>query len=605
VRGLGRAAALAAAIACVLAAGATTACAAVVRLGGGRVLSYEALRGASFSGFVPLDTYFANVEYNGGPVMPSNTNYAFYWDPPGAPAYPAEYESGIDQYFEDLAANSGGTENVDSVSAQYNDSAGQFASYSSRFGAAIVDEDPYPANGCTRAAICLTDAQLRAELRSYVSAHGLAQDLAHEYFMLTPPGVESCFEASGKQCSAGAEDAAYCSYHSYISTSGGEIVYTDNPYVTGNESCDDGDHPNDKPSDGVLVGGLVHEHEESITDPEPNSGWLDLETEQEIADKCRGGSEAEEFGTPLGIAPDGAKYNQVINGHFYWYQQMWSNQGQRCAQRLSFSGEEPTASFTSTQGSGVEVSFNAGASSAPGGVARYDWQFDGGIWPEKTVETTTPTVSHTFAAPGTYLVALTVYASDGTSIGAAHDVSVEERSSLAPTVTKIAPKSGPVTGSTTVTITGTHFSEVSAVRFDSSAAPAFLVDSPTKIVASSPAGASGVVDVTVTTAAGTSKTTSADRFTYAAPSVTGLSPSSGPKAGGSEVTITGDGFASGANTSFKFGKRAATGVDCESMTSCTAVSPAGAKVGKVEVIATVGKDHSKKNPPADQFSYTS
>jgi hypothetical protein len=590
--------------ACVLAAAAATASAVVVHLSGGRVVSYETLRNAPLTEFVPLDAFFSNVEYNGGPVMPSNTNYAFYWDPPGAPAYPAEYESGIDQYFEDLAHDSGGQENVDSVSAQYNDAAGQFASYSSHFGGAIVDEDPYPANGCKQAAICLTDAQLRAELSSYVAVHGLPEDLTHEYFMLTPPGVESCFEASGTQCSAGAENAAYCSYHSYIVLTGGEIVYTNNPYVTGNESCDDGNHPNDKPSDGVLDGGLVHEHEESITDPEPNSGWLNLENEQEIADKCRGGSEANEFGTPLGIAPDGAKYNQVINGHFYWYQQMWSNQGQRCVQRLAFSGEEPTAAFTSAQGPGEEVSFNASASSAPGGVARYDWQFDGGASPAGPIETTTPTIAHTFAAPGTYLVALTVYASDGTSIGTAHSVTVGESPAQAPTVTKLAPKTGPVVGATTVTITGKHFSEVSAVRFGSSSAAAFLVDSTSKITASSPAGTSGAVDVTVTTPAGTSAITSADRFTYAAPTVTGLSPSSGPKAGGSEVTITGSGFAPGSGTSFKFGSRPATGVECESIESCTAVSPARAKVGKVEVTATVGKDHSKKNPPADQFTYT-
>ena len=48
------------------------------------------------------------VEYHGGPVMPTNTNYALYWDPAGAPAYPAGYQAGIDRYFEDLAHDSGG-----------------------------------------------------------------------------------------------------------------------------------------------------------------------------------------------------------------------------------------------------------------------------------------------------------------------------------------------------------------------------------------------------------------------------------------------------------------------------------------------------------------
>ena len=100
-----------------LVACASSASALLVHLRNGRSLSYEALRSASPAVFGPLDAFFANVEYNGGPIMASNTNYAFYWDPAGAPAYPAEYQSGVDQYFEDLQAGSGRQENVDSVSA--------------------------------------------------------------------------------------------------------------------------------------------------------------------------------------------------------------------------------------------------------------------------------------------------------------------------------------------------------------------------------------------------------------------------------------------------------------------------------------------------------
>jgi IPT/TIG domain/PKD domain len=585
------------------AAYASSACALLAHLRNGRSLSYEALRGAAPAVFGPLDAFFANVEYNGGPIMASNTNYAFYWDPAGAPVYPAEYQSGVDQYFEDLEAASGGQENVDSVSAQYNDAAGQLASYDSHFGGAIIDEDPYPASGCKRAAICLTDAQLRAELRSYLAAHALPEDVTHDYYLLTPPGVESCFEASGAQCSAGTATAAFCAYHSDVELAPSVIVYADDPFVTGNEGCDDGNHPNGKPSDGAIEGGLAHEHEESITDPEPNSGWLDLENEQEVADKCRGGGEANEFGTPLGTAPNGAKYNQVINGRLYWYQQMWSNQGQRCLQRLTFSGEQPTATFTSTQGAGDEVSFDASGSTAPGGVARYDWQFNGGPVPISPTETTTPTVAHTFPAPGTYLVALTVYAPDGTSIGTAHSVAVSEPLGPPPSVTKLTPKTGSSAGGTSVTITGKHFSEVSAVRFGSIAAAAFTVNSTGMITAVSPAATSGAVDVTVTTRAGTSALTAADRFTFGAPTVTGVSPRSGPKAGASEVTITGSGFALGTATIFKFGAHAGTGVECSSSGSCTVDSPAAAKAGKVNVIATVGKQHSAKNAPSDQFTY--
>jgi hypothetical protein len=83
-----------------------------------------------------------------------------------------------------------------------------------------------------------------------------------------------------------------------------------------------------------------------------------------------------------------------------------------------------------------------------------------------------------------------------------------------PTVTSIAPVSGPGGGGTTVTITGTNFTGATMVAFGGTAATTFTVNSATSIAAISPAG-SGTVDVTVTTPAGTSATGAADQFTYA------------------------------------------------------------------------------------------
>jgi hypothetical protein len=85
-----------------------------------------------------------------------------------------------------------------------------------------------------------------------------------------------------------------------------------------------------------------------------------------------------------------------------------------------------------------------------------------------------------------------------------------------PSVIHISPPSGAATGGTTVTITGTGFSGATAVTFGSAGAAAFTVNSPTHITATSPTGSVGLtVDITVTTPAGTSATSSADRFTYA------------------------------------------------------------------------------------------
>src|SRR5207237_5056961 len=106
------------------------------------------------------------------------------------------------------------------------------------------------------------------------------------YFLLTPEKVEDCFEASGNECSVGTSRPTYCAYHNAFNVTSGVLVYANDPYVSGKSGCDDGNHPNANASDGVIEGGLSHEHSDSITDPEPNSGWIDLggEVESEIGD---------------------------------------------------------------------------------------------------------------------------------------------------------------------------------------------------------------------------------------------------------------------------------------------------------------------------------
>src|SRR5206468_10862873 len=92
-----------------------------------------------------------------------------------------------------------------------------------------------------------------------------------------------------------------------------------------------------------------------------------------------------------------------------------------------------------------------------------------------------------------------------------HAVTVTS-ATASPTVTGISPASGPSTGGTNVTITGTGFSGATSVSFGQTPTK-FSVTSNTQITASSPVG-SGVVDVTVKTPGGPSATSSADQFTY-------------------------------------------------------------------------------------------
>jgi hypothetical protein len=136
-----------------------------------------------------------------------------------------------------------------------------------------------------------------------------------------------------------------------------------------------------------------------------------------------------------------------------------------------------------------------------------------------------------------------------------------------------------------VTITGTNFTAATAVDFGTNPAAAYTVDSATSITATTPPGAAGPFDTTVSTAGGTSAVGPGDQFTYVAPpTVTNVNPGSGPAAGGTVVALTGTGF-TGA-TAVDFGANAATSFTVDSDVQITATTPAGAN-GTVPVSVTV------------------
>jgi alpha-tubulin suppressor-like RCC1 family protein/phosphodiesterase/alkaline phosphatase D-like protein len=181
--------------------------------------------------------------------------------------------------------------------------------------------------------------------------------------------------------------------------------------------------------------------------------------------------------------------------------------------------------------------------------------------------------------------------------GAESPTGAADQFSYAPAVTGVEPRYGPASGATSVTIIGSNFNEVTAVKFGAASAASFKVESETKITAVSPSGV-GAVDVTVTSAGGTSAAGAADQFSYS-PSVTGLEPSYGPKAGGTSVTISGTNFSE--VTAVRFGSTNAKKYTVNSTTSITATSPAGAG-GPVDVTVTTAGGTSATST-ADQFSY--
>ena len=190
---------------------------------------------------------------------------------------------------------------------------------------------------------------------------------------------------------------------------------------------------------------------------------------------------------------------------------------------------------------------------------------------------TTPATSFTVVSPttitaddpaGTGVVNVTVTTPGGTSATSPAD---QFTYVAAPTVTSIRPTSGPLTGGTTVTITGTILTGATAVDFGITPATSFTVLSATTITADDPAG-SGVVNVTVTTAGGTSPTSPADQFSYVpAPTLTSINPTSAfVGSAATTITLTGTNFVNVSTADFN-GTPLTTTFD--SATQLTAVIP--------------------------------
>ena len=151
-------------------------------------------------------------------------------------------------------------------------------------------------------------------------------------------------------------------------------------------------------------------------------------------------------------------------------------------------------------------------------------------------------VSPATLTPG--IVDVHVVTSGGTSSNGAGDQFTYQ--AVQPAVTSVSPTHGTSDGGDSVTITGTNFINGASVSFGLAAAASVTVNSPTQITAVTPSTSPGTVDVTITTTGGTSATSPADQFTFfAIPTVTAVSPNTGPTGGGTHVTISGTNFAPG------------------------------------------------------------
>ena len=323
------------------------------------------------------------LTYHGGSVMAGGvTVHTIFWAPSGfafqgspGTAIPT-YKGMIQQFFTDVATDSGATSSCTTPTAECNvfTVLPQFAqgtsvggitpgAYNINYSAgtdSINDTNPYPAaadqcaspNNATGA--CITDAQIQAEVDHIVqSTGGQPRGLHNLWYVFLPPNVDECILPG--VCGTN----AFGGYHSVSDVGHGVTIYaiTIDPIIEAGSIAQGGD-PQGNPDAEVAVDIAAHETNEAMTDPE-GVGYMDPNG-FETGDKCEFGPQ---HGTPLGFSK-GSPYNQVINNHKYLLQEMWSNDDTGCVQGTSLTSNPlPLAQVNLTQFSST-VTGNIGANTA-------------------------------------------------------------------------------------------------------------------------------------------------------------------------------------------------------------------------------------------------
>jgi hypothetical protein len=295
----------------------------------------------------------AVLQYNGGPVLHSETAYLIFWEP-GSHVISSTSKTVLTQYLSDASADSGLATNVYGVLAQYTDTTRSGALYQQAAPKVIDDTQGYPtqSSSCSLATgmtACVTDAQIQAEISRLIGAGHLPTGTganAPIYFMITPTDVNVCL--SGGQCASN----NFCAYHDFFSIGSASVLYASVPFaVWANGSIkgcqDDGTSLYQTPA-GTFHGdqgyqiadNLSHELSETITDPLINA-WFSGGNGSEVGDLCEAFASVSSTRkdvsalayspTLLGTAAGGDLTDQLIAKNYYYTQTEWSNSRNACS----------------------------------------------------------------------------------------------------------------------------------------------------------------------------------------------------------------------------------------------------------------------------------
>ncbi len=207
-----------------------------------------------------------NLQYFGGPVEKKPKAFLIFWgfnvsgsDPSGEMAYVTALFTGI-----------GGSTWMATDKQYYQITGGvhqHIKNIANQLGGTWIDPSSVPSSP--------SDAQIRAEAANGEAHFGYNK--AGNYIVFTPHNHNSAGFGS-----------SYCAYHSPTNSGGGEISYTNEPYMTdAGRNC--GENSVNPGAGGLLDGVSIvvgHEEAESQTDPQVNLNTAWAGPLGEIGDAC-------------------------------------------------------------------------------------------------------------------------------------------------------------------------------------------------------------------------------------------------------------------------------------------------------------------------------
>jgi serine protease len=175
--------------------------------------------------------------------------------------------NGVEQYMQSFMSGLGqSNDNWSTINSQYTDSSGQGPSFGgSVFAGSWVDNgSPAPQSAA--------QSDLAAEAVAGAQHFGVSGDDI-QIVVLSPSGTNP----------DGFPNTGFCAWHDFTASSVGNIPYTNMPYVLdAGSGCGASSVQNQLDGFSIVEG---HEYAETLTDPEPASGWVDSQG-AEIGDKC-------------------------------------------------------------------------------------------------------------------------------------------------------------------------------------------------------------------------------------------------------------------------------------------------------------------------------